>query len=99
MPAWHMHRTKVALYSITPSAMANRDCGAVRPSDFAVLRLMTISNFIGAMKIEQSDIAKPRADHDYRRRSSFCCLQNDFYWQKCRFLEFSAQIFLGGNKL
>ena len=34
-------------YSITSSARASSDGGKVRPSDFAVLRLMTSSNLIG----------------------------------------------------
>jgi hypothetical protein len=35
-------------YSMTSSAMASRLDGMVRPSAFAVLRLMTISNFVGS---------------------------------------------------
>jgi len=35
-------------YSITSSARASSVGGTVRPSAFAVLRLMTISNFVGA---------------------------------------------------
>ena len=35
-------------YSITSSAVASNDCGRVRPSDFAVLRFTTSSNFVGA---------------------------------------------------
>src|SRR5262245_44220679 len=42
-----MHRSKRRAYSITSSARASRDGGAVRPSALAVLRLMTSSNFVG----------------------------------------------------
>jgi hypothetical protein len=35
------------LHSITSSARASSDCGTVRPSALAVLRLMTSSNFVG----------------------------------------------------
>src|SRR6516162_7673714 len=35
------------LYSITSSARSKIDCGTVRPSALAVLRLTTISNFVG----------------------------------------------------
>src|SRR5215831_12409831 len=37
-----------ALHSITSSATASSDGGTVRPSVFAVLRLMTSSNFVAA---------------------------------------------------
>jgi hypothetical protein len=37
---------KKANYSITSSAMASRPDGTVRPSSFAVLTLMTNSNFV-----------------------------------------------------
>ena len=36
------------LYSITSSALSRIDCGTVKPSAFAVLRLMTISYFVGS---------------------------------------------------
>ena len=35
------------VYSITWSARLSTDCGIVNPSAFAVLRLMTSSNFVG----------------------------------------------------
>ena len=35
-------------YSMTSSAVASSDCGILRPSAFAVLRLMTISYLVGA---------------------------------------------------
>ena len=35
-------------YSITSSAVASSDCGMVRPISFAVLRLITSSNLVGA---------------------------------------------------
>src|SRR5205814_2049243 len=34
-------------HSITSSARASNDCGTVRPSALAVLRLITNSNFVG----------------------------------------------------
>ena len=42
-----MHRSKQQLYSITSSARARSVGGTVRPSAFAVLRLMTSSNLVG----------------------------------------------------
>ena len=38
---------QIAAYSITSSAMASTPGGMSRPSDFAVLRLMTSSNLVG----------------------------------------------------
>jgi len=35
-------------YSITSSALVRSDCGTAKPSAFAVLRLMTNLNFVGA---------------------------------------------------
>src|SRR5207237_7583930 len=35
------------VHSITSSARASSDCGTVRPSAFAVLRLITNSNLVG----------------------------------------------------
>jgi CheY-like chemotaxis protein len=35
-------------YSITSSALRRIDCGTERPSALAVLRLMTILNFVGS---------------------------------------------------
>ena len=43
-----MHRSKQDRYSITSSAVASSVGGTARPSAFAVLRLMTSSNFVGA---------------------------------------------------
>src|SRR6476661_5708262 len=43
-----MHRTKTLRYSITSSALATNDCGMLRPSAFALLRLTTNSNLAGA---------------------------------------------------
>jgi hypothetical protein len=42
-----MHRSNYLLYSITWSARSKNDSGIVRPSDLAVLRLMTSSNLVG----------------------------------------------------
>jgi isoquinoline 1-oxidoreductase beta subunit len=42
-----MHRSKQHYYSITSSARASSAGGIVRPSVFAVLRLITSSNFVG----------------------------------------------------
>src|SRR5258708_39111380 len=39
-------------YSITASARARSDGGTVRPSVLAVLRLMTLSNFVGCMIVQ-----------------------------------------------
>jgi hypothetical protein len=41
-----MHRSNSAAYSITSSAWARSDVGMVRPSEFAVLRLMAASNAV-----------------------------------------------------
>src|SRR5450759_4508426 len=43
-----MHRSKMYLYSITLSACESSVGGIVRPSVFAVLRLMTNSNLVGS---------------------------------------------------
>ena len=42
-----MHRSKKRSYSITSSARSRTDSGIVRPSAFAVVRLMTNSNLVG----------------------------------------------------
>ncbi len=42
-----MHRSKQHFYSITLSAAASRVFGTVRPSAFAVLRIITDSNLLG----------------------------------------------------
>ena len=42
-----MQCSKQYFYSITSSAVASSDCGMVRPSAVAVLRLMTSSNLVG----------------------------------------------------
>ena len=42
-----MQRSKQHLYSITSSARTSKGGGTVRPSAFAVLRLMTRSNLVG----------------------------------------------------
>jgi hypothetical protein len=42
-----MRRSKVAFYSITSSATASRFAGNSRPSDVAVFRLSSSSNFVG----------------------------------------------------
>jgi len=41
-----MHRSKQDNHSITSSARPSRVIGTVRPSDFAVLRLITTSVFV-----------------------------------------------------
>jgi hypothetical protein len=43
-----MHRSKQHIYSITSSAVATSDGGTVRPSAFAVLKLITSSYLVGA---------------------------------------------------
>src|SRR6516165_2917607 len=43
-----MHRSKKDHHSITSSARLSNDCGTVRPSALAVLRLMTSSYLVGA---------------------------------------------------
>ena len=43
-----MRRSKLHLYSITSSAIARTPDGMVRPSAFAVFRLMTSSNLVGS---------------------------------------------------
>jgi hypothetical protein len=43
-----MHCSKESLYSITSSAPASKDGGMVRRSAFAVFRLTTSSNLVGA---------------------------------------------------
>ena len=43
-----MLRTKQHSYSITSSAVVRSVGGTVRPSALAVLRLMTVSYFVGA---------------------------------------------------
>jgi hypothetical protein len=47
-PAGSHQLTAGALYSITSSARASSEGGTVRPSAFAVLRLITSSNLVGA---------------------------------------------------
>ena len=42
-----LHRSKQHRYSITSSAAISKPGGTVKPSAFAVLRLMTVSNFVG----------------------------------------------------
>src|ERR1035437_80945 len=42
-----MHRSKQHLYSMTSSAVVSSDGGTVRPSNLAVFRLITSSNFVG----------------------------------------------------
>src|SRR5512132_1487709 len=42
-----MHRSKQHCYSITSSAAISKPGGTVKPSAFAVLRLTTVSNFVG----------------------------------------------------
>jgi hypothetical protein len=45
-----MHRSKMYLYSITSSPRASSIGGTVRPSAFAVLRLITNSNLVGCSR-------------------------------------------------
>jgi hypothetical protein len=47
-----MHRSKVEHYSITSSARAKSVEGTVRPSAFAVFRLITSSNLVGGLHRE-----------------------------------------------
>jgi hypothetical protein len=42
-----MQRSKQQLYSITSSALSSIDDGTLRPSAFAVLRLIANSNLVG----------------------------------------------------
>ena len=41
-------KADIAAYSMTSSAVASSDCGMVRPSSFAVLRLTISSYLVGA---------------------------------------------------
>jgi hypothetical protein len=43
----HAQRSKKDRYSITSSAAISKPGGTVKPSAFAVLRLTTVSNFVG----------------------------------------------------
>ena len=45
--AWGRRTPRRVGYSMTSSARARSDCGTVRPSAFAVFRLMTNSNLVG----------------------------------------------------
>src|SRR5262249_52873623 len=47
-------------YSITWSALSSSVCGIVRPSTFAVLRLMTNSNFVGCSTGRSAGLAPLR---------------------------------------
>jgi hypothetical protein len=53
-----MHRSKRHLYSITSSARASNEGGTSRPSAFAVLRLMAISNLFGCGEWEGSSTTR-----------------------------------------
>jgi len=44
---WRPNFLALQTYSMTSSARSKIDCGTVRPSDLAVLRFTTISNFVG----------------------------------------------------
>src|SRR5262249_6671687 len=54
-----------ALHSITSSAIASSDGGTVRPSVFAVLRLMTSSNFVGCITGRSAGLAPLRIRPTY----------------------------------
>src|SRR5260370_15444103 len=60
---WHRSREQqtnreiAPPHSITSSARARTDCGTVRPSAAAVLRLMTNSNFVGCMTGRSAGLA------------------------------------------
>ena len=47
-------------HSITSSARASIDCGTVRPSAFAVFKLMTSSNFVGCWTGKSAGLAPLR---------------------------------------
>src|SRR5438034_10136080 len=47
-------------YSITSSARARRACGTVRPSAWAVLRLITSSNLVGCSTGRSAGLAPSR---------------------------------------
>src|SRR5262245_291458 len=52
-------------HSITSSATASSDIGTVRPSVFAVLRLMTSSNFVGCITGRSAGLAPLRIRPTY----------------------------------
>ena len=45
----HALQQKKKPYSMTSSAVASSVCGTLRPSSFAVLRLITSSYFVGSL--------------------------------------------------
>ena len=55
-----MHRSNYQLYSITSSARASSEGGMVRPSAFAVLRLITSSNCVACCTGSSLGLAPPR---------------------------------------
>jgi hypothetical protein len=52
-----LHRSKIHAYSITASAATCKVCGTVRPSTFAVLRLITNSNLVGCITGRSAGLA------------------------------------------
>jgi len=54
------NNTKTSRHWITSSARSNSDCGIVRPSALAVLRLMTSSNFVSSCLSPHAGIGLPR---------------------------------------
>jgi hypothetical protein len=55
-----VQRSKQYLYSITSSAVASSVCGTVRPSAFAVVRLMMRSNLVGCSTGRSAGLAPRR---------------------------------------
>jgi hypothetical protein len=72
-----MQCSKKRFYSITSSAMASNEGGTSRPSAFAVLRLMTSSNLVGActgsieFKVERC-VPRPTLDAFNRQHQAQC---------------------------
>src|SRR5690348_15272399 len=59
-PEAALRHDKQRFYSMTSSARARRDCGTVRPTAFAVLRLMISSILVGAMTGRSATLAPLR---------------------------------------
>ena len=66
----HVSRSFALRHSITSSARASSDCGTVRPSALAVLRLMTSSNLVGCCTGRSAGLAINRTQRHHGRRRS-----------------------------
>src|SRR5262245_13401027 len=53
----HMHHSKVRAYSITSSARSRNDSGTLRPSVFAVFKLIANSHFVGQLSADKHNLA------------------------------------------